>query len=82
MTESGVSQALGEISGLGSLYRETFGETSNFTAEAEGFDSVVMGDADAQRRLSRRAGERRSINQASQGGAVLTNQGLTGVRAV
>lgn len=82
MTESGVQQALGDVSGLGSLYRETFGETSNFTAEAEGFESVVMGNADAQRSLSRRTGERRSINQASQGGAALTSQGLVGVRTV
>jgi hypothetical protein len=82
MTEGGVQQTLGEISGLGSLYRETFGESSNFTAEAEGFEAVVMGNADARRNLSRRTSERRAINQSSQGGAALTNQGLVGVRTV
>ncbi len=77
-TERGVGEALGQLNQLTPVLQEGFTEVDDLT-ESEGFDAIVRGDGGAQSRLERRIIARRSVDQASQGGALLTQEGLTGV---
>lgn len=75
---AGIAQDMSEINALGDQLDEGYGESGDLTAD-DAFDAVVMGNADARRRLEGRVIARRAVDQASQGGALMTNQGLTGV---
>jgi hypothetical protein len=82
MTEGGMTDAFQRINDLKPVMQESFGETSDLTAEGEGYDAIVKGDGNAKSRLEKRVIERRSIDQSSQGGAAITQEGVLGVRQV
>lgn len=75
---AGIAQDMADIAATGSQLNEGFTETQDLTAN-DAFDAIVMGDANARRKLEGRVIERRAVDQTSQGGALMTNQGLTGV---
>jgi hypothetical protein len=82
MTKSGYATDFGAVAQYGDVTRERFGETRDMTLEGEGIDAVMFGDADASGSLNRRVLERQRVNRAGQGGAALTQEGVTGLRSL
>jgi hypothetical protein len=81
-TEGGIWQDLqtvGRLTASGGVFDENIGEVTNLTAEAEGIGAVMLGDGEANAQIQRRIIERKAIETSSQGGAALTEAGLTGV---
>lgn len=75
---AGIAQDMADIGALGTQLNEGFTETQDLTAN-DAFDAIVMGDAEARRKLEARVIQRRTVDQTSQGGALMTQRGLTGV---
>jgi hypothetical protein len=81
-TEGGIWQDLQTVSRMvasGGVFDENIGEVTDLTAEAEGIGAVMLGDGEANAAIQRRIIERKAIEASSQGGAALTEAGLTGV---
>lgn len=72
-------QTVGRLTGSGGVFDENFGEVTDLTAEGEGIGAVMLGDGEASAAINRRIIERKAIETSSQGGAALTEAGLTGV---
>ena len=81
-TEGGIWQDLqtvGRMTASGGVFDENIGEVTDLSAEAEGIGAVMLGDGEANALIQRRIIERKAIETSSQGGAALTEAGLTGV---
>lgn len=82
-TEAGIVEGLGQISQLegSGIFNETLGERSgtDLTAETTGVDATFGGDGTASASLERRSIERAAQRAAVPGGALRTNEGVTGV---
>jgi len=77
-TPAGVAQDLSEVNALGNQLNENFTETDDINPN-DAFDAVVLGDARARSRLERRVIERKAVDRGGQGGALMTQQGVTGL---
>ena len=77
-TEAGITQGLRQVASLGSIFDEGLGESGTDLTDQTGVASVFDGDANAQRDIARRIGQRRAVNTASTGGALVTQQGVIG----
>lgn len=77
-TRAGVAQDMTEINAQSGLLQEGAGEADDLS-EREGFDAIVLGDPDARRRLEGRVLRRQANARAGGGGALATQEGLTGV---
>lgn len=77
-TEAGIVEGLTQVAAQAGLFEASPFEQNTITAEDQGVRSVFEGDAEATRDIERRAVSRRAGNRAATGGAVLTQQGLTG----
>lgn len=82
-TEAGIVEGLGQISQLqgSGIFNETIGErnATDLAAETTGVDATFGGDGTASALLERRALERSAQRAAVPGGALRTNEGVTGV---
>jgi hypothetical protein len=77
-TEAGITEGLTQLAQQANVFEEGLFEVGDISAENQGIAAVFEGDADAAREMERRVIRRRSPDQSSTGGAVLTNQGLIG----
>ena len=77
-TERGITDTLQNIAATRDVLSEGFTETTDLTDETA-FDAIVRGDAASQAALEQRVIRRRAVNQTSQGGALLTQEGLLGI---
>ena len=78
LTEAGITQGLQDVAQQSGLYQESVGETTDLTTET-GVASVFGADVEATTALERRATQRQTVGQGSQGGAVLTQTGVIGL---
>ena len=78
-TEGGIIQDFQEVNRLGAVFTEGITENQDLTAESTGLASVALGDAQATADIERRVLQRQSNARATVGGALQTNQGLTGL---
>lgn len=79
MTEAGISEAVGQVASMGGLYRESFGERQDLTAEGTGFEAVLGDSAEAMSDLERRRIQRETVTSRTSGGGVLTERGVLGL---
>ncbi len=77
LTEEGISSGLQQVAGQESLFEEGIGEAADITV-GDGIEAVFENDPEANKKLARRVGERRSIERSNTGGALMTNEGLIG----
>lgn len=77
-SEGGVQQDLQAVSRQSGLYSEGISESQDLTTDT-GIRATSLGDAQASADLERRLLERQANARTSTGGAVGTNQGLTGL---
>lgn len=78
--EAGIEEGFREISAMGDVFQETFGESStDLTAEEQGVAQVFGADSAAQTAIERRLAQRGAVERTSVGGALLTERGVTGL---
>lgn len=78
MSEAGIDEGFQQVAQSKQLTTESVGETTDITQQ-DVVASVFDADADVATQLQRRQIQRGSISGASQGGALLTQQGVTGL---
>lgn len=76
-TEAGIVEGLTQVASQADVFDEGIGEATDLTTDT-GVAAVFDGDAAATAAMSRRIGQRRSVNQASTGGAAISNTGVVG----
>lgn len=79
MTEAGIAESIGQVASMQGLYRESFGERQDLTAESTGFEAVLGSDAQAMSDLERRRIQRETVTSRTSGGGVLTERGVLGL---
>lgn len=78
-SDASVLSDLQQVSKLKGLTTEGIGEANDLTLEREGIDATVFGDQAASSALERRLLTRQAVGKSSQGGAALTNRGVSGL---
>lgn len=76
---AGIEEGFREISAMQGVFEESVGEAGDLTAEETGVAQVFAADAEAQTAVERRLAQRQGVNRATVGGALLTQQGVTGL---
>lgn len=81
-TDAGIYQDLTTVAGIAKsgILTESFTEANDLTDQTA-IDATFFGDGGATSDLQRRAKERQANNATTVGGAIRTNQGLTGLGA-
>ena len=79
MTEAGITEGLKTVAELGTVFTEGLGEAATDLTQQHGIDTVFEGDALASQAINRRITQRRAVGRAATGGAVTTQEGVTGL---
>jgi len=77
-SEAGIIQDIQTVSRMSGVFSESLGETQDLSTDT-GMQAIALGDGQASSAIERRLLERQANARAATGGAVGTNQGLTGL---
>lgn len=81
LSEAGIQQGLGEVSGLSGVFNEGITETDNLTTET-GVQASLLNSGAAKQSIENRLIERQSASRSTTGGAAQTQQGVVGLKNV